>query len=475
MPRLPLLAFALLACATSCKVGTDYHAPESDLPAGWLNKSPECTPLLLEAKWWKSFHDPVLDALIAKAASGNYDLKIAADRIREARAVTASAKADLLPTVNTIADGERQGNRIAFGNTPFNLAKPFNTFETGFDASWELDLFGGNRRKVEADNALLIAAIADAQNQRISLYAELAGTYIDLRRYQAQLNVAQATVQADEHTLSIASERYRTGNASNLDAIEAQSKLAEAQGQIPYYQSLIASTELALDVLFGEKPGAAHALTAVPSPLPDAPTDVILAAPSSVIATRPDIRAAERQLAAATAQRNVAVAQFFPDISLSGFFGLLNTSADQLLRANSKSWSVGGNVLWPILNYGHLSAGLHQADARQAEALDTYRKAVLVALADVERSVTSLQDETARQKTLAESAQRETRAVAIASDRYKAGVTSFTDVLEADRTLYLAQNRQIDSEAATLRDVIALYKSLGGAWNNNPPAQKQVK
>jgi NodT family efflux transporter outer membrane factor (OMF) lipoprotein len=217
-------------------------------------------------------------------------------------------------------------------------------------------------------------------------------------------------------------------------------------------------------VLLGETPGFTRKLVDAPAPIPEAPSQIVLTAPAEVIAQRPDIRAAERRVAAATAQQGVATAKFYPDISLNGFFGLLSTSADTLMTGGSEAWSMGGGVLWPILNIGTLSANLDETKAEQKEALITYRKTVLTALADVETALASYNEEQQALQAASQQSSENHHAVAIAAERYKAGITSYGDVLTADQTLYDAQMSQVKARAMASADLVALYKSLGGGW-----------
>jgi len=294
--------------------------------------------------------------------------------------------------------------------------------------------------------------------------AEVARTYIDIRLAQAQLDVAQQSWDSHNKSLSIANERFKAGGAPRLDVTQAEAAVEQAQTELPQYRAQLAASEYSMDVLLGEQPGATQTLITASAPIPTSDKQIVLAAPASVIAQRPDIRVAERKLAAATALQGVAVARFFPDISLNGFFGVLNSSTEQLITPSNKSWLASGSVVWPILDLGTLSANLDTADAQQQEALASYQKTVLGALSDVN---TSLSNYNERQKFLI-NAQSETEkdkhARDIAEERYKAGLTSYTDVLLADRITYEAQSRLVDARASASQDLVALYKSLGGGW-----------
>jgi NodT family efflux transporter outer membrane factor (OMF) lipoprotein len=219
-----------------------------------------------------------------------------------------------------------------------------------------------------------------------------------------------------------------------------------------------------MDVLLGEQPGATRKIMAACEPLPVSRNKVVLVAPASVIAQRPDLRVAERKLAAATAQQGVALAKFFPDISLTGFFGALNTSTSKLVTGGSESWLAGGSVLWPILSYGSLSANLDVADAQQQEAMAMYQKSVISALSDVERALTAYNEQDKFLQSALNEVEQDKHARAIADERYKNGLTSRLDVLDADRTLYDAQTRLIEARANYTQNLIAVYKSLGGGW-----------
>jgi NodT family efflux transporter outer membrane factor (OMF) lipoprotein len=292
----------------------------------------------------------------------------------------------------------------------------------------------------------------------------VARTYVDIRQYQQQLAIATSLVAAQEATLKVARERFRSGTVPQLDITQAKAQSVQTQAKIPYYRNLLAQAEYSMDVLLGENPGATQAVITATQPVPAPDKALVLATPVSVIAQRPDVRAAERKLAAATAQQDVATAQFFPDISLSGFLGLLTTNSAPLLSAASKSWSIGGNLAWPILNYNTLSANLHIANAQQQEALLQYQKSVTAALSDVERSVTAYARQTDQRDLLEKMAGENKRAVAIARKRYKDGVSAFLEVLDAERTLYASQSDLEQSEALASQDLIAVYKSLGGGW-----------
>ncbi|MDD5275935.1 MAG: efflux transporter outer membrane subunit [Methylovulum sp.] len=457
---------------SACMVGPDYRKPDTPLPKDWVssqNKKTAKGEVASELAWWQNFHDPVLNQLMAKAANGNLDVKIAGTRIAQARASSAFANAALFPVGDMMASATRQANQIGFPNSaPASLSsavkQPFNIFKTGFDASWELDLFGGHRREAESARAELAASAISLDDVLISTLAEAARTYIEIRQYQAQLRVAEETIAADMKTTAITQQRVELGETAGLDVSRAEAQQQHDQTQIPYYRNLLTQAEYSLDVLLGEQPGAAHRLLNAASAIPASDKQLILAAPASVIAQRPDIRSAERKLASATAQQGAAVAKFFPDISLVGFIGLFNTDAGSLLRVSSKSWTMGANVLWPILSYGSLSANLDAANAKQQEALVKYQQTIISALADVERSFSAYTEQEKYTQSLEKATAADLNISEIALRRYEEGLASFLDVLDAQRGLYASQNQLALAKAQSAQNLIAVYKSLGGSW-----------
>jgi NodT family efflux transporter outer membrane factor (OMF) lipoprotein len=467
-----MLITGFAAVLAGCEVGPDYAAPQTALPADWTSSGGAPAPTEkedIDQEWWQNFHDPVLTKLIDKAASDNLDLQAAEARIAEARAHVSSAYAALLPSGEVKGTATREANQLAlppsagqgFGSA---LKKPFNLFQTGFDANWELDLFGGNKRAAEGAEAQLQASEANRDDARVSLLAEVARTYIDIRQYQAQIAIVDSTLASDQKTLDISRQRFKAGQAPGIDVTQAESALEQAKTQLPLNRSLLAQAEYSMDVLTGDQPGVAHALLSVPAPIPVTDKKLVLAAPAFVIAQRPDIRVAERKLAAATAEQGVAVAKFFPDISLSGFFGSLSTNGAQLLQGASESWMGTGTLVWPILNYGSLSANLDQANAEQQEAMASYRKTILGALSDVERSFTAYREQQQFLQSSFSAVEKDRRARAVAQERYQNGLTSFIEVLNADRTLYASQAQAVKARADASQDLISVYKSLGGGW-----------
>ena len=455
-------------CLTACEVGPDYKKPDVKLPAKWLSSSQKFDEKAqIDQTWWKNFDDSTLEKLIATADSGNFDLKIAVARIAQARANRAQAGAGLLPTINARGSDLRQANRISFpgaGGGPFDLTKPFSTYEVGFDATWELDLFGGAKRQIEEASANLEAAEANAGAARVSLMAEVAKNYFDIRHYQAQISIADDTIASSQKTIDLTQEQFKAGIAPHIDVTRADSALEEARSEKSAAQNLLAQAEFSLDILLGAQPGTAHGMIDGAPVIPVVEVETVMATPAQVIANRPDIRAAERDLAAATAQQGVATAAMLPDVSLSGFFGLLNNGAGDLLKTQSKSWSGGASILQPVLDFGRLKAGLNLANAQSQEALAIYEKSVVTALSDVESALTAYAREEERRQSLSKIVEDDRKALSVARERYQHGDTNFLDTLYAQRSLYKAQTDLAGADAQVSKNLVALYKSLGGGW-----------
>ncbi len=458
-----------------CMVGPDYKKPELAAPQRW--QASPVSEKSNEQQWWQRFNDPILNRLLGKALLGNLDLKTAEARIIEARAFQASATAALFPTGDLMAGANRQANQIGFpsgGSSDISqlVKQPFNIFKAGFDVSWELDLFGGHRRSAEAAKAEFEAANVTRDDILISTLAEIAKTYVEIRQYQNQLAIAQQIVAADNKTTELIQQRVSIGSNAGIDVTRTLAILEQDQSQLAYFKNMLAQAEFRMDVLLGEKPGLSHTLVKTEAEIPTTDQALILAAPAVVMTHRPDIRHAERMLAAATAQQGVATAKFYPDISLTGFIGLFNTNAGNFLNVSSKSWTMGGNVLWPILSYGSLSANLHAADAKQQAAMTQYQQAMISAFSDVERSVTAYSEQEKVWQSLEKSGKANNHIVQIAQERYEAGISSLLDVLDAQRSLYNMQNQVTIAKAKASINLISVYKSLGGSWlGTTSPAQ----
>ena len=357
------------------------------------------------ASWWKSFNDPQLDSLVERAVRTNQDLRIAEARVREARAFYRIASSQLWPTVDAGGSYARENqskNQPILGSLPMPSGIPFenNVYQAGFDASWEIDVFGGNRRAVEAGKAEVAAAEFGRRNVLVTLLGEVARNYVELRGCQRRLEIATNNLKTQEEALALAQDRFKNGLTSDLDVQQAATLLANTRAVIPMLETGIQGYIHRLGVLLGQPPEALLAELSAPAPIPSAPPNVPAGLPSELLRRRPDIQQAERQLAASTARIGVATADLFPKFSLTGVAGYESTSASDWFAGGSKFWSLGPTVQWRIFDAGRIRANIRVQDARQEQALAAYEKTVLMSFEDVENSLVAYAKEQIRRRSL---------------------------------------------------------------------------
>jgi len=469
----------LLAGLAGCMVGPDYREPvpvvsnrwqtERDPAAGLKPIDPETLKT-----WWQSFGDARLDRLMNQALSGNLDVKMALARIDQARAQRRGTRAELFPEVNASANAGRFDNPLP-GIVPTSTR--FNLFELGFDAFWEVDLFGRLRRRVEAASADLDAAVEDYGQTLVTLTADLARAYVEYRSLQEQLRITRSNLDTQQHTLRLTERLFEVGSGTRHDVVRARAQTETTAAQIPSLKAELMATLRQMEVLVGKQPGALTLDLEEPSPVPIAPGREILASPAATIRHRPDLRVAERRLAAATALQGAAIAEWFPKLSLATFLGFRNTQLEDLFKSASFSYAVAGNLLQPLVNFGRIQAGIDLADAQQREAYVAFEKAVLEALRETETALTRYLQEELRRQSLARSVADQRESVRLSQLRYQEGVISFLDVLDAQRALYAAELELARSQAAVSTQLIAVYKALGGGASAeaHPPEFMQEK
>ena len=469
------LTTGFLLLSAGCAVGPDYKPPVTALAPGWqeARQSGIDTQPAELAKWWTEFKDPLLDSLVERAVKSNLDLRIAEARIREARGALGVVGADLWPTVDV--SGSYTRNR-ASGNAVGSpsqgaVAAPGggrqleqDLFKTGFDSGWEIDIFGGARRRIEAAEANVEASVEERRAVLVTLLGDVAKNYIDLRGFQRRLAVAQENLRAQRETLSITKVRFDAGLASDLEVAQAEGQVGATAAQIPILQSGLKQALYRLDVLLGAQPGVLSAELANETPIPALPPQARVGLPAELLRRRPDIRRAERQLAAATAQVGAATADLYPKFSLIGTFGLQSISAGDWLTGRSRFWSIGPTISWPVFDAGKIRANIEIRNAQQEQALRLYEKSVLTALEDVENALANYGNEQTRYRFLIDAVAANRRAVQMANELYTRGLIPFLDVLDAQRSLYAAENDLTQSEAIMASNLVALYKALGGGW-----------
>jgi multidrug efflux system outer membrane protein len=447
---------AMAALLAGCAVGPDYRPPQPAMPEGWAGSSDTAAPVGLTT-WWQTFQDPELTALMDVALRANLDVQLAAARLREARFSRGVIAGGLWPGV--IASAGYQRTRPGSGGEQ-------NLFQTGLDALWEMDIFGGIRRNVESAEANILAAQEGLRDVQVSLAAEVALNYVQLRGFQQQIAIAQDNLQAQRHTAEITRKRFNAGFVSGLDVANADAQVAATESTIPVLQTSARQSIYALSVLLARPPADLLNDLAETRPQPVTPPEVPVGLPSQLLRRRPDIRQAEAQLHAATAQIGVAVADLFPKFSLTGS---LNLQADRLSGLNNgaaRVWSFGPSVNWPVFQGGSLEANVQVQEALRDQAYITYRKTVLAALQDVENTLIAYAKEWEHHKSLNDAVIANRKAVRLATQLYTEGQTDFLNVLQSQGSLYLSQTAFVQSDSSLNQDLIALYKALGGGWED---------
>jgi outer membrane protein, multidrug efflux system len=456
-------ALALMAVlASGCVVGPDYHRPEMALPFKWaaasgtvVSKPPELS------RWWRRLGDETLNALIEEAVAGNLDVAASKARIREARASYRQSAGRLWPS----ADGSASATRSESAATTSGSGATSNLYQAGFDASWELDLFGGRRRTVEAARYGMDAAEEDLRNTLLTLIGDVASSYAEARGYQARAALARRTAASQHETVVLTRTRLEAGAASAVDVANASGQAASTEADVPTLEAGYAQAVHRLSVLTGRPPAALadRLKKAVPIPAPRLPIPVGI--PADILLSRPDVRLAERQHAQSTALVGKAEADRYPSVSLSGDIATSGLKLGDLGKGSSIGWSFGPSLTVPVFDAGQLAAAADVARAQRDQSFVAFRAAVLTALEDVENAIVSLGRERVRYARLAASAGHYREGATLARTLYQSGSTSFLELLEAERSLYSAEDALIQSRLAITVDYIALNKALGGGWD----------
>ncbi|HWV99555.1 MAG TPA: multidrug efflux RND transporter permease subunit [Candidatus Acidoferrum sp.] len=467
-----LLGLASVLCVNGCAAGPDYKPPRTQVSetfanAGQTNLSVAAT----ETNWWRSFDDPLLNRLVGGAVAANHDLRIATARVREARALRMANVLDLFPTI-TATSGYTKSlssqDSIAF---PLPRSqRELQLYDAGFDATWEVDLFGRVRRSVQASTAEVAALESSRRDIFVTLISEIARNYFELRGAQMALDVARRNVTNQTETLDITLTKLRAGRGTDLDAARAQAQLQATLAIIPPLESAIQRTIYRLSVLSGLPPTALEAELSEPAQLPALPALVNIGKPEDLLRRRPDIRAAERSLAAATARIGVATADLFPRVTFNGNLGVSANEVSRLFKAGADTYSFGPRISWAALDLGRVRARIKAADARTEAELASYEKTVLTALEETEGALVEFSRVQVRRDYLAASAKSAADAVALATQRYHSGIDDFLVVLDAQRTLLSIQEQLAQSETRTATALVAVYKALGGGWESAPLA-----
>jgi NodT family efflux transporter outer membrane factor (OMF) lipoprotein len=466
------LAFLLLllAGATACTVGPDYKQPVVSTPDAWEARAVKGVEEQESTAqtWWKTLDDPVLTDLLRRAQEANLDLEIAVARIAEARASYSIAGGDRYPEI--LGQGTAAAQQLSessFGDLGLG-GETIETYSLGVSLSWEIDVFGRVRRQVESANAAFEASVEDYRDVLVALLAEVGRNYIDTIALQERIELNQANIVSQRESLQLTRDRFDAGLTSALDVAQAESNLANTEARLPPLESQLNAALNRIAILLGESPGSVHDELTREVPIPHPPDELLVGIPADVVRQRPDIRRAERDLASQTARIGVATADLYPRFSLTGFLGLESASIGDLLEGDSVSWSVGLPFVGNIFDGGRRRGRIEVEEARAEQLLSAYRLTILTALEEVENALVAYAMERVRRERLVRAVDASQRSVDLVRTQYLAGLTNFQNVLDSQRSLTDQQDQLAESEGLVIRNLIALYRALGGGWQPDP-------
>ena len=463
-----IASLATVWIAAGCAVGPNYHPPKTSAPSQFANGAQDgFTTNEPVAAWWRSFHDDELTKLVDWAASSNLDLRVATANLLEARALRLGTQADFLPVGN---GGAGYSNNTYSEATLFNFSgtpRRQQLYDVGFDATWELDIFGRLRRSYAASTAAMQAAEGARRDVLVSVAAEVARNYFELRGAQGEFAVLRRNADNQTETLKLTQGRLDAGGGTELEVAQARAEVNNTLAAIPPVESAIAHAMHRIGVLTGRQPEAMVDELQEPRTLPVLPELVDIGDPGRLLRRRPDIRAAERNLAAATSRIGVAVADLFPRVTFNGSIGLEASSLSGLGKPGSDNRSFGPSITWAALDYGHVRSRITAARAEADAQLAQYEETVLTSLEETENALVDYGRARARRDYLAESVKASQAAARLSRSRYDNGATDFLTVLDAERVLLQAQDQLAQTRTQTATALVAVYKALGGGWENN--------
>jgi NodT family efflux transporter outer membrane factor (OMF) lipoprotein len=467
------------AALGACAVGPNYHAPRTSTPESFVAAAPSApgasaatpaTPSIDLAQWWRALHDPELDSLIERAIRGNPDIEIALTRLQEARTQLSGATSTILPQVGAGGGAAHgTGSDLARGRAPQTLVSAENTAGlarveqiAGFDAGWEIDLFGKYRREIEAAKYDAQAAAWTRNAVLISVVADVARAYVDLRGLQLRLAITRQDAVSAQQFRDLVQTRYDRGLTNELDVTLANRELATLQAAVAPLLAQINATEYSIAVLLGQYPEELSAELTKPGVIPALPQAVEPGLPLDLLKRRPDIQEAERQLAAATARIGVATANLFPRLAITAGAGAQSATVGN--APSSHIWSVGPALYWPLLDFGALDALVSVADLQTHERLVSYQRTVFAAVRDADTAIGTFAAEQDRLTHLDDAMVASARAVSLASQRYDRGLTDFLNVVDAERQEYALESEYAATQQSAAEAFVALYRALGGGW-----------
>ncbi|KPA91966.1 efflux transporter, outer membrane factor lipoprotein, NodT family [Pseudomonas asplenii] len=462
-----LLAFFGLG---ACSVGPDFSRPAARLPATWAAEPREvrsnAATRAIDAHWWRQFNDPLLSELVERAAQANFDVRTANERLLQSRAARQIAGAEQLPGVAADGSYQRQRNSaVGLMDASGHSGKsPFELWNLGLDASWEVDLWGHVRRGLEGAGAAIELSRAQRDGVLLSVAAETATDYLRLRGTQARLEVARQNLDIARQSRDLTQTRYDNGVTTQLDTANAAAQVADIEARLPLLEAQQAHLINALSYLLGEQPGSLSARLLPPAAIPLPPLRVPVGLPSELAQRRPDIQQAEAALHRATAAIGVAEADFYPRVSLGGGFGFQALQGSDIGSWGSRQWSFGPSLYLPIFQGGRLTGTLELREHQQQEAALNYQRTVLAAWHEVDNALTDYSAEQRHHAALEEAVKQNRIALANARQRYKEGAVDFINVLGVQRALIANQSELADSATRVSTNLVQLYKALGGGW-----------
>ena len=512
-----------LAAVGGCMVGPDYKPPasavnpqftETQAPPTTQPASVVSTRDTQVTEWWTTFRDPELEKLVARASKGNLNLAVAASRVRQARAQRGITGTSLFPTLDVkpgyqrsrgsqninlggLSGGGSSGGKTAAAGTarPADVASPVynppaggplsplgsgglpgtneDLYELGFDSTWEVDVFGGQRRQVESAIDLIQFAQEDQRDMLVSTEAEVARNYIQLRGLQRQLAIAKQNLAAQQNILDLTTSRYKAGFVTDLDVARQATEVSTTAAALPALDAQIRIAIHTIGILLGEDPDALVSELLTDGPIPPVPPEIPIGMPSELLRRRPDIRRAERNLASATANVGVAVADLYPKFSITAAFGFDTNKPKYLVDWNSKYWALSPGVSWPIFDSGRIHFNIEAQKEAAGQALSNYHQTVLQALKDVEDALASYRTEQLRRQSLADAASSAHTATELAQQQYDQGIVDFVTVLTAEQAEFGAEDSLAQSDRNISTNLVALYKALGGGWEVMLPENQQ--
>jgi NodT family efflux transporter outer membrane factor (OMF) lipoprotein len=455
-----LTIIAAMAAGAGCGVRRPYQPPVPNAPAAWSAPVTESADAESLSRWWETFGDDQLTALVGRAVEDNLDVRTAMSRVREARATTRSTRTQLWPSADVGGSARATGTGNEAG-----VAGVTGLYTLSIDASWEIDAFGGIRSTIDAASATADARHADLQDVLTTLTADVALNYIDIRSLQRRLEIARLNVDLQQETLELTQFRAQAGLATDLDVQQALSNVESTRAQIASLESQAGQSIHAIAILLGRPPAELNAEFTAPAPIPEAPIEATLGVPADALRRRPDVRSAERQLAAQFSQVNAARADLYPSFRLAGSIGLESLSLATLHVPGAQFWNIGPSASTRLFDRRQLRENLVVQSERQEQAARSYETVVLRALQEVEDSLTALAQEQVRRGHLAAAANAAQQAADLSLQLYNSGLRDFRDVLDAQRSLLTLQDSLASSDTTVSSDLVRLFKALGGGWS----------